>query len=288
MITLFLLACGGGQEHWPEAAIPDRCAAGAGPSGEVVMDVPRPERTRRALVWVPEGPGPHDVIVNLHEYRSEPRRQAHYTDWVAVAREANAYLVGPDGKGAVWNAGGCCGKAKDDGIDDVGFLDAVIERLDATGCTSGRVLATGIGNGGMMAHHWACSSDAVDAVVSVGGALQVPECRQERPIPVLMYHGADDTWMPLDGSGHHLTLAHAEQVWRARNRAGPAEARVDGPLDCRFAEGAAPTGVCVVAGMKDHWPGAKDAPLDGATGPLKDATRGAWGWVQEAWSPAAP
>jgi len=52
-----------------------------------------------------------------------------------------------------WNAGGCCGYARERGVDDVGFvvnlLEAIAERapVDAT-----RVYATGLSNGAMMAY----------------------------------------------------------------------------------------------------------------------------------------
>jgi poly(3-hydroxybutyrate) depolymerase len=272
------------QPQWPDEPIPNACDAGAGPNGEVAFTVDRPDRKRRGVIWMPEGPGPHDVIVNLHEFRSEPRRQNHYSGWVALAKEKNAYLVGPDGKSSMWNAGECCGKARDQGIDDVGFLDALVAHIDETGCTTGNVLATGIGNGGMMAHRWACESDVVDGVISVGGALQTESCAAERAIPVLMYHGAKDGWMPLDGSGNHRTLAHAEAAWARRNAAPEVDKTLDvGPLDCRFRSGEADVGVCVIETMEDHWPGAADAPLSEVDHPLKDAARGGFEWIEARW-----
>ena len=160
----------------------------------------------------------------------------------------------------------------------------MVEHLDKTGCTTGKVLATGIGNGGMLAHHWACQSDKVDGVVSVGGALQVPQCAEKRAIPVLMYHGTADTWMPLDGSGHHMTLEHSRKQWAVRNKSSlSVQTIADGPLNCRIHDGNADVGVCLVTGMKDYWPGAEDASLNEVSHPLKHASRGAFEWISKRW-----
>lgn len=296
------LACSGGQPHWPETAPDAPCDPASWPrdgfaGGGIVMDVPSGGRTRRAVVWVPETPGPWDVVVDLHEFRSDPVRQQAYSGWVPFGTDQGALVVAPDGKSATWNAGPCCGKAHEKGIDDVAFLDAVMARLDATACTTGRVLATGIGNGGMMAHTWACETDTVDAVVSVGGALQLDTCTTTRPIPLLHYHGVDDGFIPAKGGpgileGDHKPVASAEALWRTRNGAADAEVTTttDGALTCRRTDGSAPTVFCDVAGMKDAWPSAADAPIE-SDDPLKDATRGAWAWVKAAWdapTPAAP
>jgi polyhydroxybutyrate depolymerase len=297
LLALALLAGCWTEPHWPAAAPADRCAAGAIAPGRYVVDAPVPGRRRQGLVWVPRGPGPHDVVVSLHEFRSSPERQAAYSGWQAFADEANVILLAPDGRAATWNAGDCCGKAMEEGTDDVAYLDALVARIDGVGCTSGRVLATGIGNGGMMAERWACASDVPDAVVSVGGSLQVDACDRTRPIPWLHEHGGADRFVPPDGGdgildgrdpARHRPVAHAVEVWRRRNGAtGAPEVIVDGALTCTTWPGGAPTVSCVIAGGPDAWPGAADGKV--ASGhPLADATRGAWAWVQDAWRVSPP
>jgi polyhydroxybutyrate depolymerase len=276
------------QPHLPEAAPATPCAAGQWPDEPVVIDVTVGSTPRRGLVWMPSGPGPHDVIVLMHEFRSEPLRTAHYTGWLGFAREKNAILLAPDGKAATWNASGCCGAASDRKIDDITFLDAAVARLDAVGCTTGRVLATGIGNGGMMAQQWACQSEVPDAVISVGGALQVQTCPAKRPIPLVHLHGEADDFLPASGEpgliGFKTTpVATALEVWRARNGATAApEVFADGDLRCEQWAGAASITACTVAGMEDLWPGAADTTVRSAH-PLKDATRGAWAWLDGRW-----
>lgn len=257
MIALFLAACT--QPQLPETAPTDACAAGALPQDEMVVRMTVDDLSRSALVWAPPGAGPHDVIVSLHEFGSEPRRQAWYSGMVDAARARNAILIGADGKTATWNAGDCCGKSRDRGVDDVKFLDALVARVDAVGCTSGRVLATGIGAGAMMAETWACQSAIPDAVLSVGGVLQLDDCKQTRPIPLVHYWGSLDRWMPANGSDHHHPVTEAMGLWAKRNHAVPAAKIAGGALSCDHWEGDAPVTSCVVDGMLDKWPGAEDA-----------------------------
>jgi polyhydroxybutyrate depolymerase len=291
ILPLVLVGCT--QHHLPTERPADACAAGAWPRAEIAVRVPVGRGQRNALVLIPATAGPHDVVVNLHEFRSNPRTQLRYSGWADHVTDSGVIVVAPDARYATWNAGSCCGRSIEKHIDDVAFLDALMARIDAVTCTTGRVMATGIGNGAMMAEMWACESDVPDAVVSVGGSLQWPECRNRRPIPWLHYHGSDDAFIPMDARKVGLAaqeviphpVTHAETVWAARNRASPAAPVDDGALRCRTWTGAAPATSCVVEGGADTWPGAPDGPV--ASGhPLADATRGALGWVREAWGPA--
>ncbi len=286
------LACGS-QARLRAAPEGSVCPGPAGEEGPLVVEVESGGRTRRALIWLPQTPGPHDVVINLHEFRSEPKRQAYYSGWFPFFREADVILVAPDGKSSTWNVGTCCGRAHEQGVDDVAFLDALVAKVEAATCSSGRVMVTGIGNGGMMAEHWACHSDVPDAVVSVGGSLQVDECPQSRPIPILHYHGGQDRFVPIGGgegilAGEHKPVAHAEKLWRARNGTAPSTQIIRGPLTCKEGVGsAASTRFCTLARAGDTWPGAEDAPQQDAV-PLTNATTGAWAWVTGQWSKASP
>lgn len=287
--VLVLAGCPGAQV-WPDVAPAAACDADGLPRGESLLRVEHVDGSRTALMWAPASAGPHDVVVDLHDFRAEPRRQAHYSLWIPHAAAIGAVLVAPDGKNATWNVGNeCCGKAAEKGHADRELLDAMAARVDATACTSGRVLATGIGNGGMMAHRWACESDVVDAVVSVGGALQLEACENARPIPVVHYHGDRDEQYPVGGSagypdqGAARPTAHALAAWKARNRVvGEPVHTEQGALVCDRWEGAAPVVWCTVRGMVDVWPGSADVPADPAA-PLSDATAGAWAEVIRPW-----
>ena len=284
-LPLLLSLIGCGSEHmFPETRPADACDAGAWDDEHYVLRVEHGGRQRTALVYMPPGPGPHDVVINLHEYRAEPLRQAHYSTWFPFARDNNLLLVTPDGKSATWNAGdGCCGRAAEKNIDDVGFLDKVVAALGERACTTDRVLATGIGNGAMMAHRWSCESDVPDAVVSVGGTLQTETCTSKRAIPMLHYHGTADALFPADGRKGHRPIGHTRDIWATRNGVDAWSPAVDGALECQVGTGTMPTQICMVNGMEDLWPGAAHATVDSKS-PLRRATDGGWGWVVDAWN----
>lgn len=288
-VLLFLSACAW-QPVLPAEKPADACAGGAYGPADHLAQVRIDGGSRQALVWFPPGPGPHDIVVDLHEFRSNAKTEARYSGWLRNVPDSNAILIAPDARYAVWNAGECCGRSVDKHINDVKALDALVAEVERVSCSSGRVLATGIGNGAMMAQMWACESDVPDAVVSVGGALQWPECRNERPIPLLHYHGDADTFIPMDASPTGLaaqekikrTVPEAIAIWQRRNRATEASPIDAGDLQCRTWTGDASMAMCVIRGGQDTWPGSANGPVD-STHPLADATRGAWAWVQAQW-----
>ncbi len=78
----------------------------------------------------------------------------------------------PDGIGGSWNAGGCCGQAEADDLDDVGFILALVDELVASySIDPDRVYLTGFSNGGLLAYRLACESDRFAAIAPVGATL---------------------------------------------------------------------------------------------------------------------
>jgi len=298
-LFLTLSACGS-QPHWPEEPSTwfghkgvSTCSTAELPKSPVVIDVKHQGRTRRALAWFPKQSGPWDVVVNLHEFRSNPERQAHYSTWVPWAEQQNVLLIAPDAKSSAWHSSeGCCGRAVEQRIDDVAFLDALMAKVHESGCTSGNVLATGIGQGAMMAERWAANSDEPDAVVSVGGWLATEAPAPRRPIPYVNYRGTEDTFVPADGTpgtlkpewGTFASRQSAITYWSQRNGVSTFTPQADAHLSCQVAEGAkAFTAICDVRDMIDNWPGAENAPVQ-SSAPLADATKGPWAQIQAAWA----
>lgn len=74
------------------------------------------------------------------------------------------------------------------GVDDVGFLSALIGKLSADyGIPPGRVFATGMSAGGFMATRLACDrADLVSAIAPVAGTLgSGVRCAPSRPVSVM-------------------------------------------------------------------------------------------------------
>jgi polyhydroxybutyrate depolymerase len=102
---------------------------------------------------------------------------------------------------ATWNAGRCCGAARDEQVDDVGFIRAVVTevtrqlRIDPA-----RIYATGMSNGAMMAYRLACEApDLFRAIAAVAGTDNTTGCRPSRSVSVLHIHARDDDHVLFDG-----------------------------------------------------------------------------------------
>jgi polyhydroxybutyrate depolymerase len=104
------------------------------------------------------------------------------------------------GLAPTWNAGACCGYAQTNNVDDVGFLRALIDRLERDYTVDPkRIFVTGISNGGMMSYRLACElADRVAAIAPVEGAQDL-ECQPSVPVSVLVFHGTADLLVPYKG-----------------------------------------------------------------------------------------
>jgi polyhydroxybutyrate depolymerase len=113
-------------------------------------------------------------------------------------------VVYPDGYNSSWSDGSGVTPAGRAGIDDVGFVSALIVNLaKELRIDLNRVYATGFSNGGLFAQRLACElSDKVVAVASVAGTMAQKlsqDCRPSRPVPVMHVHGTEDSIVPWEG-----------------------------------------------------------------------------------------
>jgi polyhydroxybutyrate depolymerase len=176
------------------------------------------------------------VVLALHGGATDGLTLSRYTGLSEKAAEAGFIVVYPDGTGRLprvltWNSGACCGYARDHDIDDVGFLRKVaafvVENYRGD---PGRVYATGISNGAMMAYRLAAEApDLVAAVAAVAGTLDVDPAEVKRPKPVLHFHGSEDEYIPWGGgrgprtalAAAHRSVAATIETWVRVNGAGP-------------------------------------------------------------------
>ena len=78
------------------------------------------------------------LVVDMHGYSSHSTEQRHMSSFDTLADEENFIVVYPDGDGEVdklsgdtnqsWNAGWCCSHSVNEEIDDVGFIEKMIQR----------------------------------------------------------------------------------------------------------------------------------------------------------------
>jgi polyhydroxybutyrate depolymerase len=162
------------------------------------------------------------ALVILHGVNSTVDNEVHRDGLLPVANAGQAVLVYPVGYGQSWNAGVCCPPANQAGVDDVGFIDAVLQQISADpGVDSGRVTLVGFSNGGRMAYQVDCAQPGV--VTSMVAVLAVPvsPCSTSTPVSLLEIATADDPEVPYGagaGSDVGLTAVTDETAaWRSRD-----------------------------------------------------------------------
>ena len=177
------------------------------------------ERTYRLYVPsdLPEGPVP--LFVGLHGGLGWGDQFAT-TDHVEGLAESNGFIVvHPDGvpvaegvgtaRSGVWNGGICCGVAARSGTDDVGFIAALLDRIEADHAIDPhRVFAYGHSNGGIMSYRLACElGDRIAGIGVVAGTLGIDGCDPAEPVSVIHVHGTADQSLPLAGGAGADSLA---------------------------------------------------------------------------------
>jgi polyhydroxybutyrate depolymerase len=165
-------------------------------------------RTRTYLIHPPKG---YDgktslpLVLVLHGAVQGAANVESMSGMSAKADKENFLVAYPNGTSRsgltpTWNAGACCGYAMTNKVDDVGFLRALIGRLEHDYTVDRkRIFVTGISNGGMMSYRLACElADRIAAIAPVEGALDI-ECRPSEPVSVLIFHGTADLLVPYKG-----------------------------------------------------------------------------------------
>jgi polyhydroxybutyrate depolymerase len=153
---------------------------------------------------------PLPLVLVLHGGGGNAANAETMTGFTAKARDEGFIVVYPEGTGRAgrrgqhlltWNAGHCCGPAMAAGVDDVGFIRALIEQLQADlPVDARRIYATGLSNGGMMAHRLGIElSDRLAAIAPVVATVFGDEAAPAQAVSALTINGALDTSVPLAG-----------------------------------------------------------------------------------------
>lgn len=161
--------------------------------------------TREYLLHVPRSyrrGGLLPVVFVLHGATQRPESAEGMSKMSTLADTNGFIAVYPRGTGRLptWNSGACCAYAMEHKIDDVGFISALIDRLESDySVDPKRIYATGISNGAMMSYRLACElSDKIAAIAPVEGAQDL-ECKPANRVSVIVFHGTADRLVPFDG-----------------------------------------------------------------------------------------
>ena len=157
-----------------------------------------------------DGRSPVPLVVLLHGYTSSGAGQAAYFGLDAEAEKAGFILATPNGTrdrlgNRFWNATDACCDWFRTGVDDVAYLDAMIDEIVAKHPVDpARVFLVGHSNGAFMAHRYACDrSTRVAAIVTLAGMQwkDPAKCGVSSPVSVLHVHGRNDMTVNYNGGG---------------------------------------------------------------------------------------
>ena len=112
------------------------------------------------------------------------------------ADAADAEVVYPVAIKESWNAIGCCDYAAKANVDDVGFLEALVPKIDPGHARP--IYVVGYSDGGRLAYRLACTDPSLfDGMVSVK-ADPMPGCVVTTPMNVLVFASMDDKYVPFE------------------------------------------------------------------------------------------
>ncbi len=127
-------------------------------------------------------------------------------------------MIYPEGTGraGTWNGGYCCGSAQRQGVDDLAFLRR--RGADAArrfGLDGGRVNATGMSNGSIMAETLGGPPPPgrLRAVAGVAGTMDTAARASPLPSRLLHIHGTQDDMVPY-GGGRAAALTRTQFALR--------------------------------------------------------------------------
>ena len=211
-----------------------------GDSRRVTLEVGGLERAYFLLPALGLDPGEEAaLLVVLHQDVSSGREIAVDLG-LDTLRRHGVTLAYPNGFGGSWNSGACCGIAAEQEVDDVGFVNAVIEDVSRhTAVDESRRALLGYSGGGMLAYRLLCQPHPeLLAAVEINGSLEA-HCANGLELPdVLSIHGEKDGSVGLTSSRfvRHLGMAPRSVTSTLTNVTGQAgcgekRTRTEGEVD---------------------------------------------------------
>lgn len=284
-------------------AVTGACAAGKGKS--VINELAVDGSIRSYIVYVPavaDTTGLPLMIV-LHGGLGNAEHMERMTGMDEVADSGHFIVAYPDGTGGffpamrdrrTWNAGSCCGRAARLDVDDVSFIEKMIDKIHARySIDRSRVYVAGMSNGAMMAYRLACEiPERIAAIISVSGTLTVDDCDAAKKVPVLAIHGDNDRHVPFEGGVGEDSVSGVSYrsvpdtmrlITRARHCKAPEEKDLKGGISVftyHCSEGA-PVELYKIKGGRHVWPGGHGRNNTEADGRYISASRLAWDFARQ-------
>lgn len=218
------------------------------------------------------GAGPSTpILVVLHGQAVTAAQEVERDALTPLVAAGRTELVYPQGIGNSWNAGGCCGPAWGQRVDDLSFVRDLVAAVDPGHARP--VYLVGYSNGGRLAYTVACDDPTLVDGFAIVDAMPLAGCTLGRPITILQVDGTADPAIPYrpgDPGGELPPATTEAERLRVLDgcRAAPATATA-GSLSLQTWSGCAGgtrLGFATYAGGTHLWP-AGDAGTPGA-GPV--------------------
>jgi polyhydroxybutyrate depolymerase len=253
------------------------------------LEVGAGKMTRTFVVHVPpgfDGKSKVPVVIMLHGAGGSGEGAITETGWDAKSDREGFIAVFPDGSPPhpmlparfylnprLWNDGSGRGAIGVEHVDDLGFISAMIDFLEARyAADPARIYCTGFSNGASMTFSVGLNlSNRIAAIAPVSGHLWYHDKQLAYPVPLLFIIGTDDPLNPIGGGSVKLPWEKIENVppiedslkeWERMLGCGPEvqTARSNGVLEVTYDRCARGGEVEYyrVSGLGHIWPGGKN------------------------------
>jgi polyhydroxybutyrate depolymerase len=220
------------------------------------------------------------------------------TGWDAKSDREGFIAVFPDGSTPnpaqparfmlnprLWNDGSGRGSIGVDNVDDVGFISAMIDYLEARyAADPDRIYCTGFSNGASMTFSVGLNlSNRIAAIAPVSGHLWYQDKQLSYPVPLLFIIGTKDPLNPIDGGNvklpwlttqYHPPIEDSLMEWERMLGCGPEvqTARGNGVLQITYDEcdKGGEVEYYRVRGLGHIWPGGKNRLPESLVGKPSD------------------
>ncbi len=208
--------------------------------------------------YVPSGytpAKPTPLLIMLHGYAVWGSSEELYLNLKSVAEDQTFLYAYPDGTLDAtgihfWNATDACCNFYGSTVDDVAYLEAVIEDVEAHyNVDPDRVFLFGHSNGAFMSHRFTCDvSSKIAAFVALAGDdwLDWSNCNPQTPVSVLQIHGDADViihyggGVAFPGAGAYPSAMGSVASWAFFNQC-PGTLSTTGFIDLDFGQAGAET-----------------------------------------------
>lgn len=179
------------------------------------------------------------LLINLHGYTGTGASQSAYTFLQDAAFKRGLAYIAPTGSkdsfgSTYWNATTACCDFNNTGVDDVAYIDSLIEKASAAAnIDKNRIYLFGHSNGHFMSYAYLCSgSKKIAAVAGLAGAMDPDPARcKATPSNILHIHGEKDGTILYEGGAlfgnSYSSAEETVKQWSAINKcsAGPEAAQ---------------------------------------------------------------